>query len=85
MPSTAICWRRRLAVLAIATSWLTACAGVGFDCRATVVCPPVAEYNREEQQLVADGVEALPEDSVIVGWLADYAVLRQQLRLCQGR
>ncbi|MCK0171430.1 hypothetical protein MWU53_10210 [Aliiroseovarius sp. S1123] len=40
-------------------------------------------YNREEQRRVADEIDALPEGSVIVGWLADYMVLRGQLRVCQ--
>ncbi|WP_247092952.1 hypothetical protein [Aliiroseovarius sp. S1123] len=32
---------------------------------------------------MADEIDALPEGSVIVGWLADYMVLRGQLRVCQ--
>jgi hypothetical protein len=43
----------------------------------------VVEYSREEQRRVADEVEALPEDAVIIGWLADYAVLRGQLEPCR--
>jgi hypothetical protein len=41
------------------------------------------EYTREEQRRVADEVDVLPEGSVIVDWLADYMVLRGQLRVCQ--
>ena len=41
------------------------------------------EYPREEQRRVADEVDALPEGAVIVQWLADYSVLRGQLRVCQ--
>ena len=40
------------------------------------------EYSREEQRRVAEEVEGLPEDSAIVEWLADYAVLRAQVREC---
>lgn len=43
----------------------------------------MVEYSRDEQRRMAEEVEALPEDSVIVGWLADYAVLRGQVRACQ--
>jgi hypothetical protein len=43
----------------------------------------VVEYSRDEQRRMAEEVEALPEDSVIVGWLTDYAVLRGQVRTCQ--
>lgn len=63
---------------------LTGCATGNSERWPTVVCPPVVEYSRDEQRRVADEVAALPEDSVIVGWLADYAVLRSQARsLCQ--
>ncbi|WP_366937888.1 hypothetical protein [Sediminimonas sp.] len=40
-------------------------------------------YSPAEQARVADEVAALPEGAVIVGWLADYAVLRGQVRACQ--
>lgn len=65
--------------------FLNGCARESSEWRATGVCPPVVEYSREEQQRMAEDVQALPEDSVIVGWLADYAVLRQQLKLCSER
>jgi len=45
-------------------------------------CPPVVEYNRAEQARVANEVALLPEGALIVGWLADYAVLREQARAC---
>ncbi|SMH51146.1 hypothetical protein SAMN05661107_2442 [Maritimibacter sp. HL-12] len=84
MMSNAGCWRRRLAALAIVTIFLTACAGVDSDIRPSS-CPPVVEYSRAEQARVAEEVAALPEGAVIVGWLADYAVLREQARACAGR
>ncbi|MFN3953326.1 MAG: hypothetical protein ACK4LQ_02665 [Pararhodobacter sp.] len=84
MPSTARCWMRPLAALAAATIFLTACAGVGFDGPPSA-CPPVVEYSRIEQVRVAEEVAALPEGALIVGWLADYAVLRDQVRACAGR
>lgn len=40
----------------------------------------MVDYSRDEQRRMAEEAEALPEDSVIVGWLADYAVLRRQIR-----
>jgi len=42
----------------------------------------VVEYNRAEQARVANEVALLPEGALIVGWLADYAVLREQARAC---
>ena len=78
------CWTRPQIALASATVLLTACAGVGSD-GATGVCPPGEDYSRAEQARVAKEVAALPPGSVIVGWLADYAVLRDQARACAGR
>ena len=63
--------------------FLTACAGVGSDI-PTGTCTPVVEYSRAEQARVADEVAALPEGAPIVGWLADYSVMREQARACAG-
>jgi hypothetical protein len=63
---------------------LSACAGVGSDV-APDVCPPVVAYSEAEQARVADEVAALPEGAVILDWLADYAVLRDQARACTVR
>jgi hypothetical protein len=76
------CWRKRVAVLAVGMIFLTGCATGSSDQRRAVVCPPVVDYSREEQRRVAEEVETLPEGSAIVQWLADYAVLRAQLREC---
>jgi hypothetical protein len=42
----------------------------------------VVDYSRAEQTRLADEVAALPEGAMIVGWLADYAVLRDQVQTC---
>ena len=42
-------------------------------------------YSPVEQARVAEEVAALPEGALMVGWLADYAVLRDQARACAGR
>jgi hypothetical protein len=42
-------------------------------------------YSEAEQERVAEEVAALPEGALIVGWLADYAVLRDQARACARR
>ena len=81
MPSIARCWTLPRAALAAATIFLTGCAGVGSDALPGA-CPPVVEYSRAEQARVAEEVAALPERALIVGWLADYAVLRDQARAC---
>ena len=40
-------------------------------------------YSQAEQVRVAEEVAALPEETVIAEWLADYAVLRAQARACR--
>jgi len=44
----------------------------------------VVVYIQAEQARGADEVAALPEGAVILDWLADYAVLRDQARACAG-
>ena len=77
------CSRPRLAALAIATSLLTACATVSSE-SVTGVCPPTSEYSQAEQAQAADEVATLSEDSVLIGWLADYSMLREQVRICRA-
>ncbi|EEW24253.1 hypothetical protein [Rhodobacter ferrooxidans] len=81
MTFNAGCWRPPAVVLVMLMLWLSGCATGGFD-PGTGVCPPVVEYSRSEQARAADDVGALPEDAVIGEWLADYAVLRDQARVC---
>lgn len=82
MMPNAGCWKLRLAVLAIATSWLTSCATAGFETGDVAACPPVVQYSRAEQAHAAKEVAALPKSMAIVGWLTDYAVLRDQVLAC---
>lgn len=74
------CWRRRLVVLVIATSWLTGCATAGFESAGTAACPPVVEYSQEFQARAAEELALLPEGSAIMEMLSDYAVMREQAR-----
>ena len=82
MMSNAECWKPRLAVLVIATSWLTGCATVGFEPVGASVCPPVVEYSREVQSRAAEELELLPDGSTVVEMMGDYAVMREQSRAC---
>lgn len=81
MPFNARCWKLQQIGLVIATLFLSGCAGVGFD-RSPSACPSVVNYSRAEQARAAEEVTALPDGAVIVGWLSDYAVLRDQVRGC---
>lgn len=81
MPFNKKCWRRLLAALAAVMISLSGCAKVGSDAPPSV-CPPVVEYSHAEQIRIAEEIAALPEGARIVSWLADYAVLRAQVRTC---
>lgn len=65
----------------IATSWLTGCATAGFEAGGGHgACPPVVEYSREFQAQAAEELVLLPEGSVVVEMLSDYAVMLDQAR-----
>ncbi|KND19461.1 hypothetical protein ADZ37_10840 [Pannonibacter phragmitetus] len=82
MTSNAGCSMRRLAALVIAAISLTGCATGGSEPRMATVCPPVVEYSREFQARAADELDLLPEGSAIAEMLSDYAVIRDQVRMC---
>lgn len=83
MMSNARCWKRRLAVLAIATSLLSGCAAAGFEAGRVSACPPVVEYSREFQARAAEELTSLPDGSAIAEMLADYSVMQEQARACR--
>lgn len=75
MPSS----RRLLAALTIALLCLTGC-GPG---RSDPPCPPVVSYPLEVQRAAAAELQLLPEGGAITRMLSDYAVMREQARLCR--
>ena len=81
MKSNARCWTPRAVALLIVMLWLTGCAMGGSDTRSP--CPPVVEYSAADQVRAAEEVGALPEGTVVVAMLSDYAVLRDQARACR--
>jgi len=87
MKSNAECFRLRLVglviVIVIVMSLLSACATVSSK-SVTGVCPPTSEYSQAEQAQAADEVATLSEDSVLIGWLADFSMLREQVRICRA-
>ncbi|RHZ91809.1 hypothetical protein D1114_19010 [Cereibacter sphaeroides] len=82
MMPNAGCWRRRLAVLVIATISLSGCATAGSENGGLALCPPAVEYSREFQARAADELASLPEGSIVAEMLSDYAVVREQARAC---
>jgi hypothetical protein len=83
MKRNAGCWRRRLVVLAIATSWVSGCATESFEPNGVALCPPVVEYSRKFQAQAAEELELLPNGSAVVEIMRDYAVMRSQARACR--
>lgn len=84
MKSNDGCWRRWLAVLVIAASWLTGCATEGFEAGGVATCPPVMEYSRELQAQAAEELALLSDGSAVVEMMGDYAAMRGQARACQS-
>ena len=48
------------------------------------MCPPVVEYGREFQARAAEDLALLPQGSAVAEMLSDYAVMREQARVCGG-
>ena len=82
MMSNARCSRRRLVVLGLATSLLSGCATDGSETHSARICPPVVDYSREFQTRAAEELARLPHGSAIAEMLSDYAVIRDQVRMC---
>ena len=76
------CSKRRRVALLPAMIWLSGCATGASDGGAPGACPPVVEYSREFQAQAADELALLPENSAIAEMLSDYAVMREQARVC---
>jgi putative intracellular protease/amidase len=55
---------------------------VGFETGGVAACPLVVEYSREVQARVAEEFLLLPDGFAVVEMMGDYAVLREQARVC---
>ncbi len=80
MTSNARCWMRLLAVLAVATSWLTVRATADLKTDGVTACPPVVEYSHEFQARAAEELALLPDGSAVAEMIGDYPVMRDQAR-----
>jgi hypothetical protein len=58
---------------------------VSSDGSGPGACPPVVEYSWEFQARAAEELALLPAGSVIAEMLADYAVMREQVRAFEGK
>ncbi|MGE3478799.1 MAG: hypothetical protein AB7G80_04915 [Dongiaceae bacterium] len=59
---------------------MSACSAAGSS--APYFCPPLAEYSISQQLQAAEELRQLPEKAMLAGMMADYALLRDQLRAC---
>ena len=57
---------------------LTACATVTSES-----CPRLVAYSKAQMTRAADELDLLPEGSVIVEMIGDYAVVRSEIRVCK--
>jgi hypothetical protein len=73
----------RLAALTIAASLLAGCGTGGASGGGIHACPPLVEYGRELQNRAAVEHEQLLDEAAIDAMLRDYAVMREQARLCR--
>lgn len=77
------CSKRALPLLVIATLSLTACATAPF--RPSVICSPVAAYDRAFQARLAQEIQRLSPGAALERAMLDYARLRDQARACANR
>lgn len=79
MPRTG-CSKRALPRLVIAMLSLAACATA--PSRQSIVCPPVAAYDRAFQERLADEIQRLQPGAALERAMLDLARLRDQARAC---
>lgn len=82
MTSKGECSRRRRVVLGLVMIWLSGCAAGASDGGGPGACSPVVGYSRESHAQAAEELAQLAEGSAIAEMLADYAVMREQARVC---
>ena len=68
----------RTALTLIGLVFLTACETTTFE----TACPTLFTYSAEKQDRAAGELLALPEDAVLVEMFGDYAIVRQEIRVC---
>jgi len=71
-------WTRLIVPLVLSASLLSSCAGVGSSS-----CPPIVEYDTTFEAMLADELEALESDAIIVIAMVDYYKLRLQIEVCR--
>jgi hypothetical protein len=67
-----------LCVVALVLMSLSGCAG-----GTPSICPPLKEYSKAENQRLLAELEQLPPGAYTIDVIADYMLLRDQVRACQ--
>lgn len=77
---------RLLPPLVIGMSLLTGCVPAASDQAPVVVvtCPTLIDYDQASLNKLADEIDALPRNSLLPLFMADYAGLRAQVRACRA-
>ena len=70
---------RGIALLLTASLLLTGCAKATSD-----TCPRWVAYSPAEQEAAAAELDLLPAGSAVARMIADYGVVRQEIRVCRG-
>jgi hypothetical protein len=68
-----------LCVIALVLMALNGCATGGTPS----ICPPLKEYTKVENQRLLAELEQLPPGAYTIDVIADYMLLRDQVRACQ--
>jgi hypothetical protein len=69
----------------VGASWLTGCATEGFETVGAIACPPFVECSSDIQARAAEELAMLPDESAVIEMMGDYAVLRDQARVCSAQ
>ncbi len=62
---------------------LTGCGKTVYRTQLEVYCPPIVNYSKEYNELLANELESLPLDSAIPMAITDYVKLRDKVRKCE--
>jgi hypothetical protein len=68
----------------IVASLPSACGRVASEGASVAVCAPVVDYGAGVQLQAAVELDLLPDGSAVEALLADYAVMRDQSRVCRS-
>lgn len=73
--------RSLLTALSIVTICCAGCASAGYNAEPNL-CPPLKSYSKDFVDRLANEIADLPHDTTLVTVVADYWVLRAQIRAC---